>query len=121
MGIGDFHRDAWNVALHPEGVDRNTDFVVHHHNRCVALHPEGVDRNVKKRRKAGAAAVVALHPEGVDRNGVMLKENTEENEESPSTRRAWIEILPAGANGAPRMVALHPEGVDRNHNFCKTY
>ena len=33
---------------------------------------------------------------------------------SPSTRRAWIEILSAATICAPPYVALHPEGVDRN-------
>ena len=35
---------------------------------------------------------------------------------SPSTRRAWIE-MPARAGWvvAPSPVALHPEGVDRNN------
>ena len=35
--------------------------------------------------------------------------------QSPSTRRAWIEIAdPQKQNNAPLAVALHPEGVDRN-------
>ena len=33
---------------------------------------------------------------------------------SPSTRRAWIEILPELTNSVISSVALHPEGVDRN-------
>ena len=59
---------AWDVALHPEGVDRNGVFVPNGAFwSVVALHPEGVGRNL------GAFAVqeapmVALHPEGVDRN-----------------------------------------------------
>ena len=36
----------------------------------VALHPEGVDRNVN--RKEGKTWLkVALHPEGVDRNSII--------------------------------------------------
>ena len=57
------------VALHPEGVDRNAPVTAAQTNILVALHPEGVDRN--KQRK-----VLVL--------GKLL---------SPSTRRAWIEIL----------------------------
>ena len=34
----------------------------------VALHPEGVDRNSHASACASSASVVALHPEGVDRN-----------------------------------------------------
>ena len=34
---------------------------------------------------------------------------------SPSTRRAWIEMLPSALDGSEAVVALHPEGVDRNH------
>ena len=33
---------------------------------------------------------------------------------SPSTRRAWIEIGPVKNNPKRGDVALHPEGVDRN-------
>ena len=35
---------------------------------------------------------------------------------SPSTRRAWIEILAGAVYGIYKGVALHPEGVDRNAN-----
>ena len=34
-----------NVALHPEGVDRNSNFFIFQDFLIVALHPEGVDRN----------------------------------------------------------------------------
>ena len=34
---------------------------------------------------------------------------------SPSTRRAWIEMLKDMNGKKPEVVALHPEGVDRNH------
>ena len=34
-----------NVALHPEGVDRNLYILVISEKYAVALHPEGVDRN----------------------------------------------------------------------------
>ena len=35
-------------------------------------------------------------------------------ERSPSTRRAWIEIVSGCLSAVPVFVALHPEGVDRN-------
>ena len=35
----------------------------------VALHPEGVDRN-RRSKTAAQVQTVALHPEGVDRNFV---------------------------------------------------
>ena len=57
------------VALHPEGVDRNfccNRFVFH--PLFVALHPEGVDRNIQKSHSFASLCHVALHPEGVDRN-----------------------------------------------------
>ena len=38
--------------------------------------------------------------------------------ESPSTRRAWIEMHIHEPVDHIRMVALHPEGVDRNNNRC---
>ena len=58
----------------------------------VALHPEGVDRNFFL--EGGVRdAQVALHPEGVDRNDYPVYIDLEEDE-SPSTRRAWIEITP---------------------------
>ena len=33
---------------------------------------------------------------------------------SPSTRRAWIEMMVQKVTRATKVVALHPEGVDRN-------
>ena len=38
----------------------------------------------------------------------------DESDGSPSTRRAWIEILYSHQTFSPNNVALHPEGVDRN-------
>ena len=80
------------VALHPEGVDRNT-FLRPPPNggagspstrrawissvrarltievlMLVALHPEGVDRNDGGGENHVLLSQVALHPEGVDRN-----------------------------------------------------
>ena len=40
------HLQLFAVALHPEGVDRNTYCLDNMpHLGLVALHPEGVDRN----------------------------------------------------------------------------
>ena len=68
MAWGAHDGNGYNVALHPEGVDRNTIKV---HCGCkaefVALHPEGVDRNTIL-VGVNKGKFVALHPEGVDRN-----------------------------------------------------
>ena len=61
-------------------------------NIFVALHPEGVDRNFEHRNSDFAALNVALHPEGVDRNSTLPKTGPKISV-SPSTRRAWIEIV----------------------------
>ena len=68
---GDGATEVEEVALHPEGVDRNTNRLQIVNTLLVALHPEGVDRN-QPGRQGGAIAYVALHPEGVDRNGTWL-------------------------------------------------
>ena len=39
----------------------------------VALHPEGVDRNIQAPLKHKIPPGVALHPEGVDRNTLSLR------------------------------------------------
>ena len=79
------------VALHPEGVDRNSkveakaEAVIGSPSTrrawieiaspsasssqpSVALHPEGVDRNDYEPDCGYDVIIVALHPEGVDRN-----------------------------------------------------
>ena len=56
---------------------------------------------------------VALHPEGVDRNFLLIQQIVFWHE-SPSTRRAWIEIVWKQGIRLRFRVALHPEGVDRN-------
>ena len=107
--------------------------------QAVALHPEGVDRNLNIAHGLEYDLDVALHPEGVDRNhfcgsrfgGCKLSPSTRRAWIeilgfpiavcliclSPSTRRAWIEIKLAVmlVFGMP-IVALHPEGVDRNES-----
>ena len=59
------------------------------------------------------ATSVALHPEGVDRNIVLWLPPFLVTL-SPSTRRAWIEMITEMVSAGAEMVALHPEGVDRN-------
>ena len=82
-------------------------------DQCVALLAEGVDRNYADPQNEARYQAVALLAEGVDRNGYMamagwktevalLAEGVDRNigqnltriilEQSPSSRRAWIEI-----------------------------
>ena len=56
---------------------------------------------------------VALLAEGVDRNPEEEQEETEVTK-SPSSRRAWIEIVHETLAGRLCEVALLAEGVDRN-------
>ena len=79
------------VALLAEGVDRNNydpDFPA---ALLVALLAEGVDRN-DHGYITSLAKYVALLAEGVDRNSLCLLV-TRFHQRSPSSRRAWIEIL----------------------------
>ena len=80
--------------------------------RVVALLAEGVDRN-SGRRAARPSCGVALLAEGVDRNLAPDSESTA-GSESPSSRRAWIEIAWRGKYRPCCRVALLAEGVDRN-------
>ena len=76
-----------------------------------------MDRNTGSTHYTSANAAVALHPEGVDRN-LSRSRSITGRIKSPSTRRAWIEIL-RNYRGTNKLqeVALHPEGVDRNSQF----
>ena len=58
----------------------------------VALLAEGVDRNLTKENRTGGGFKVALLAEGVDRNRVELDAGGDAIQ-SPSSRRAWIEIM----------------------------
>ena len=71
-------------------MDRNSQKSTKRFRQCVALREEGVDRN---------DAVVVLP---------MLRV------ESPSARRAWIEICGSKSKRPSSPVALREEGVDRN-------
>ena len=57
----------------------------------VALLAEGVDRNTQTAKRVKNINVVALLAEGVDRNEADARNGTRYRE-SPSSRRAWIEI-----------------------------
>ena len=104
---------ARTVALLAEGVDRNglghvvkpsvypspssrrawieiTPLCCSFATLAVALLAEGVDRNCYD-RVAGISAPVALLAEGVDRNA-STDAGRKNNNASPSSRRAWIEI-----------------------------
>ena len=61
--------------------------------------------------------VVALLAEGVDRNSNAAC-YFPVSHESPSSRRAWIEILARMSARCGNMVALLAEGVDRNSLYA---
>ena len=79
---------------------------------AVALLAEGVDRNSCEETVRWQRSV-ALLAEGVDRNPATdaVMDNAYQ---SPSSRRAWIEILGCGLRLNIGSVALLAEGVDRN-------
>ena len=80
------------VALLAEGVDRNSVPKPHSTPHDVALLAEGVDRNRLCSSPLNRWNKVALLAEGVDRNyctAVVLYAE----DPSPSSRRAWIEIM----------------------------
>ena len=80
-------RRAWIEILHLG--------VLAFHLVQVALLAEGVDRNFLAVSLKLDQIPVALLAEGVDRNAVVVGCN-QASSESPSSRRAWIEILIAG-------------------------
>ena len=80
------------VALLAEGVDRNLEnWKQHAIGYYVALLAEGVDRNGNVTRSLGRLPV-ALLAESVDRNRAV-REDDDVVLVSPSSRRAWIEIV----------------------------
>ena len=78
----------------------------------VALLAEGVDRNLMPSMPK-IRAEVALLAEGVDRNLLNIGQPGLVRA-SPSSRRAWIEIIGYPADLRRQKVALLAEGVDRN-------
>ena len=102
------------VALLAEGVDRNLlSYSLYRPGTLVALLAEGVDRNHVIMKKRWKLKTVALLAEGVDRN-IHHMVNTSVRKPSPSSRRAWIEMLASCFALIPLTVALLAEGVDRN-------
>ena len=81
--------------------------------QSVALLAEGVDRNPKDYEGVYSEDEVALLAEGVDRNGHRAGLSQPETR-SPSSRRAWIEMVWCFFHGRGLPVALLAEGVDRN-------
>ncbi len=81
---------------------------------AVALHPEGVDRNTAANEAANKAEQSpSTRRAWIEMSTVMRI--LPRSMPSPSTRRAWIEIAIASSSLMMHaMVALHPEGVDRN-------
>ena len=84
----------------------------------VALHPEGVDRNIfSPSSRAPQSMSPSTRRAWIEMRQDLLRLAIEL--ESPSTRRAWIEIrIRAAQSHDGKRVALHPEGVDRNLNLC---
>ena len=79
----------------------------------VALLAEGGDRNTVV-PVISIVPLVALLAEGGDRNKIDLQDTTGQTE-SPSSRRAGIEIAMQPRPAARRNVALLAEGGDRNY------
>ena len=79
----------------------------------VALLAEGVDRNSRMVQYAMVIRTVALLAEGVDRNNFRGIDR-DVVARSPSSRRAWIEMLIYRDHTKNEPVALLAEGVDRN-------
>ena len=75
-------------------------------------------REVYNETKAGcflSVFAVALLAEGVDRNVYELN-HSQSVYQSPSSRRAWIEIFTPKLREKAEKVALLAEGVDRNNS-----
>ena len=101
------------VALLAEGVDRNIGLDNQRLRLKVALLAEGVDRNIPNGVITKITKAVALLAEGVDRNGLSGATSLC-GARSPSSRRAWIEIIEGSTQRVLEGVALLAEGVDRN-------
>ena len=69
--------------------------------------------NLFENRDFVSVFAVALLAEGVDRNSKEVVDEVKARL-SPSSRRAWIEILFGGSETTALQVALLAEGVDRN-------
>ena len=111
--------EVTGVTLHTEGVDRNCKIMV---NKCrvsaVTLHTEGVDRNcdINLYTKAGDESP-STRRVWIE---ISIWRNDNRMSRSPSTRRVWIEMILCRAIYLRFFVTLHTEGVDRNHSECGT-
>ncbi len=127
----EYFLSVFAVALLAEGVDRNlTTIPTRTFLRRVALLAEGVDRNIGMPASSSSGVLVALLAEGVDRNTIhharteyadvaLLAEGVDRNAdhpwrydstlESPSSRRAWIEINISFISGS-RAFSRPPRG-----------
>ena len=70
--------------------------------------------NLFENRDFVSVFAVALLAEGVDRN-VLIRHEFQKICGSPSSRRAWIEIMQQNGVNRQEAVALLAEGVDRNY------
>ena len=79
----------------------------------VALLAEGVDRN------KSTAEIIAYNKQSPSSRRAWIEIKTGkidryDESKSPSSRRAWIEIAPTTSSRSGKKVALLAEGVDRN-------
>ena len=81
----------------------------------VALLAEGVGRNLYGYYQTKDLKEVALLAEGVGRNRHGFPDDNRDWE-SPSSRRAWVEIGRDADDRRLQLVALLAEGVGRNGN-----
>ena len=105
-----------SVALLVEGVGRNSNIAANLGNLWVALLVEGVGRNNDQCSRTQCTRGVALLVEGVGRNH-MAKTKTVYQYESPSSWRAWVEIISTPQKAQKSSVALLVEGVGRNNKM----
>ena len=106
--------DKMLVALLAEGVGRNCIREMPKLSTSpVALLAEGVGRNDQLMQVCEACGIVALLAEGVGRNLAKMP-GFRTAQESPSSRRAWVEIEMDDKSADMDDVALLAEGVGRN-------
>ena len=116
MAVRCARKASATVALHPEGVDRNS---------VEQVRPLTLSDLSPSTRRAWIEINRANYKWGVHESPstrrawieILLYRFLRFLSQSPSTRRAWIEILFSIKKDTTfDTVALHPEGVDRNTN-----
>ena len=110
-GLRKYEKAPWSPSSRRAWIEIRAGFYFAH-REVVALLAEGVDRNLLCQQLCEQGGV-ALLAEGVDRNR-FLPRSMQKPWRSPSSRRAWIEILVCRTRFPTRSVALLAEGVDRN-------